>query len=67
MTKVAVYDNPATYCREGWVDGKMTMHVTAEILTSKGFNGHRCFPFQLNVGKWREGQILGDPGAIQTT
>ena len=65
MTKVAVYDNPATWRREGWVDGSMRMFITAELLLQKGFRGDRyAFPWQLNVGDWKEGQIIGDPDAI---
>ena len=65
MTKVAVYDNPDTFCREAWVDGKMTTFVSAHLLESKGFQGGSWFPFELNVGRWDAGMIIGDPEAME--
>lgn len=62
---VAVYDNPNTFRREGWKDGEMVMFVTLDLLMTKGFRGDRhAFPWQLNVGKWQDGRIVGDPNAI---
>ena len=61
----ATFDNPATMAREAWVNGRMIAHITADALIQKGFRGGPWFPFYLNIGEWREGMILGDPGAIK--
>lgn len=63
--KTCTYDNPATMCREAWRDKRLIAHVTAEFLFQKPTICHRIvIHMGLNVGDWKEGQILGDPEAI---
>lgn len=61
---VCVYDNPATWRREAWQDGKLVCDVAAAVLFQKGFNGDRNFPWVLNCGPWRGGEIRGDKDAL---
>jgi hypothetical protein len=65
--KVCVHDNPATWRREAWQDGKMLCDVAAEVLLQKGFKGHRDFPWILNHGPWQEGKLWGDRAALTVT
>jgi hypothetical protein len=61
----AVYDNPATMCREAWHDGRMLAHISATLMYTKGFNGYPTLPFYLNVGRdFVPGRILGDRSAL---
>lgn len=57
----AVYDNPATYCREVWKDGMLMAHISLDLMMTKGFNGNPNMHMALNSGPWKEGRILGDP------
>lgn len=60
----AVYDNPATMRREAWQDGRLVCDVSAAQLETRGWEGHRRFPFMLNVGYWSAGQLIGDRAAL---
>lgn len=62
--KTCIYDNPDTMAREAWQDGKFIGHTMAALLMSKGFRGHRDWPFYFNVGPWKSGQVIGDRAAL---
>lgn len=63
--KVCTFDNPDTLRRECWQDGKLVAFITAALMATKGFNGHRRMFFGLNIGPWKTGQLVGDPDAMQ--
>lgn len=63
-TKVCIYDNPATFAREAWMNGKLRGHTQATVLLSKGFNGGSWWPFYFNCGPWTPGRVIGDKEAI---
>jgi len=67
QVKCCVFDNPATWRREAYQDGKMLCDVSAELLLQKGFEGHRDFPWILNCGPWQEGRLVGDSKALTAT
>lgn len=60
MIKTCAYDNPSTFCRELYVDGKLICHYTAELLESVHGIPPRHFHMGANVGPWKSGQIVGD-------
>ena len=62
--KTAVFDNPATMCREMWQDGKLLAHLSADAMLQKGFRGHPTIPLPLNCGEWCPGRVDGDAAAI---
>jgi hypothetical protein len=64
IVTACVYDNPATWRREAYQDGKKICDVSAQVLLQKGFKGHRDFPWILNCGPWQEGKIWGDSAAL---
>lgn len=61
---VCVYDNPATMRRECWDDGVMIYAYSAELLMAKA---RPPIFFVANIGKWNEGQLVGEPMALTTT
>jgi hypothetical protein len=62
--KTCVYDNPNTMAREAWMNGRLLCHVTAEFLELAVIPTRFVIDMRLNVGRWKEGQKLGDPEAI---
>lgn len=64
--KTAVYDNPSSFCREAWQDGKLIAYISVGLLMEKGFRGHRRMPFMLNCGEWETGKVWGDAEAIKS-
>lgn len=66
--KTCTYDNPATMCREAWKDKRLIAHITADYLFQKPticpISPRFVIHMGLNIGDWKEGQILGDPEAI---
>ena len=61
------YDNPDTFSRECWQDGRLLCSYSAKILQSKGFEGSAQFFFGANIGPWRTGQMIGDRDAVVHT
>lgn len=62
--RCCVYDNPSLRRREAWQDGRLIAWIKAIVLMQKGFDGHSRLPFMLNVGSWKDGQIVGDAAAL---
>lgn len=63
---VCVIDNPATMHREAWKDGVILSSVSAIMLMSVDFSGHKSFDFRLNCGDWKSGFIhVGDVSAMK--
>lgn len=65
--KTCVFDNPATFSRECWQDGKLIAAYSAQILppfAKVATIPPRCFFFGANVGEWKNGQIIGDKDAL---
>lgn len=65
MPCAAIYDNPHTHCREWWIDGKLHVFVTRELLETA------CIPAgatgwlkREQARAWSSGAIDGDVGAI---
>lgn len=56
------YDNPATWARECWQNGKLLCHYKAELLFTQIPGEH--FFFGANIGPWKTGQVVGDISAI---
>jgi hypothetical protein len=63
---VCLIDNPVTFHREAWQDGIILSSISANLLMSSGFKGHRGIDFRLNVGlPWETGKIhLGREAAM---
>lgn len=59
--RTCVFDNPDTFRRECWQDGKLLAFITSALMATKGFNGNPQLFFGLNVGPWKTGQLLGMP------
>ncbi|NKF21591.1 hypothetical protein [Solimonas marina] len=53
----AVYDNPDTFCREYWQDGRLMAFVSANLLLKKVHEGR--LP-ALDGFAWRDGRLTGD-------
>lgn len=65
MSISCVYDNPATCCREGWIDGKLVFSYPMNLILSKAWPPPaERFHLGANVGDWNSGQIIGDELAI---
>jgi hypothetical protein len=63
--KTATYDNPRTWHREGWRDGKLVFSYSARLIMSKDWPPPaRLLHMGANVGDWKEGQLLGDAEAV---
>jgi len=52
-----VHDNPVTWCREYYRDGKLYLSICATALMSK------AWPYKAE--KWEPGRIVGDPAAMK--
>jgi len=63
---VCTIDNPATWRRECWQDGKLLCSYAANLLLIDPcpIPPHLFF-FGANIGDWDAGQIVGDPKAMQ--
>ncbi len=62
---VALYDNPATMCREAWRNGRLDGHLSASLLLNRSFRGDRSMPFWLNgAHPWKPGHVDGDSLAV---
>lgn len=59
---VCVYDNPATWCRECWQDGKLIYSYNWQVLD---LNPPIRLFFGANVGPWQEGRLVGDKQAME--
>jgi len=62
-TPSCIYDNPATWQRELWVDGRLDCFVTAELLLQKKWPW-RSEPPAAWLKQWEPGSMQGDPEAI---
>ncbi len=62
---VCTYDNPATWMRECWQDGKMICAYSFEILNAKPPIPAHAFFFGANVGIVQEGRVWGNPKAME--
>jgi hypothetical protein len=62
--KIAVYDNPATECRECWDDKVLHYSVSHRLLLDKHPIPARFFFLGANVGPFIPGRIIGDREAI---
>ena len=65
MSKVCVYDNPATMSRECWQDGKLLCSYSFNVLppfADKPIPAKHYF-FGANIGPWKTGQLVGNPEA----
>lgn len=63
--KTAVYDNPRTWWREAWKDGRLVCGISESLMYAKGFNGWPGMPFMLNCGRdFEPGKVRGDIEAI---
>jgi hypothetical protein len=63
--KYCVYDNPATMCREAWVDGRKIAFIIAELLIPKeGFFEAANDYVLREYGAWETGKISGDKDAL---
>jgi hypothetical protein len=65
---VCTFDNPNTFRRECWQDGRLICSYSASILPPyalKPIPGEHLF-FGANIGDWKTGQLLGDATAIQS-
>lgn len=61
----AVYDNPCTWRREAWANGRLVASIDSSLMYHKGFNGWSDMPFMLNCGRnFDAGTIRGNLGAI---
>jgi len=61
--KYCVYDNPATMCREAYIDGSKVAWIVAEQI--KPWSGiHTQFVSLVMFGAWKTGQIIGDKDAM---
>lgn len=64
-TKSCVYDNPATCCREGYIDGRLVFSYKMTLMLSKAWPPPaEKFHLGANVGDWNSGQIIGDELAM---
>lgn len=70
---VCVYDNPNTFFREVWQDGKLVCAYSAHLLLRKlaawetqPIPGDKLH-FGANIGNWREGQLIGDASAVRSS
>ncbi len=63
---ICVYDNPASFSRECWQNGKLLYAYSAEVvyLHQEGRFPPEAFFFGANIGPWKLGQISGDPRAM---
>jgi hypothetical protein len=62
---VCTYDNPATWRRECWQDGRLVCDYSAALLMQAEADPAMRLFFGANVGPWQEGQIMGDASAMQ--
>ncbi len=62
MSIVATYDNPKTMMREAHVDGQIIMAMSLKLM--EVLPDDFVWPMEVNVGPWKEGQIVGDPNAV---
>jgi len=61
----AVYDNPATFMREYWEDGKCLEAMSYLIIDRMVEYPPERFPFYFNQGEFTPGQIIGNEKAIK--
>lgn len=59
------YDNPTTWRRECWRDGRLLCAYDAGLFLLREWTmpAERFF-FGANIGDWKEGQLVGDPAAM---
>lgn len=60
------YDNPSTCRRECWQDGREICSYAMEVLQPFARNPVPAsyYFFGANIGPWKAGQMVGNPGAI---
>jgi hypothetical protein len=65
MTTSCIYDNPATWTRQMWMDGRMICSLSAKILLQREprWPWRRPPPAAWRA-PWQPGQIQGDPKAL---
>lgn len=64
---VCTYDNPATWMRECWQDGKLFRAYSADLLApfaQKPIPPEHFF-FGAAIGPWKEGRMVGDSAAME--
>ena len=64
MATLCTYDNPVTFLREVWIDGKKGSHLAAEIIEDPNFTGDKHLDFRLSTGPWLQGKCVGSIDAI---
>lgn len=59
-------DNPDTWARECWQNGRLIFSYSATLFFLKGSRPPppEKFFFGANIGDWKAGQIVGDPAAM---
>ena len=64
---VCTFDNPATYCRECWQDGRLLVSYSYDVLPgiARDPSPGRLFVLCANVGPWEPGRTWGDRAAIE--
>lgn len=62
---VCTFDNPATWQRECWQDGRLIYALSADFYFLREWTvpADRYF-FGANVGPWKTGRMVGDASAI---
>lgn len=65
VSVVCTYDNPNTFSRECWQDGRLIYALSEEVFfLTKWPLRPRDFFFGAAIGPWKDGQVVGDPAAI---
>lgn len=63
---ICTYDNPATWRRECWQDGRLLCFYSANLYFLKVWPiPARLYFFGANIGPWEDGQMVGDPAAMK--
>lgn len=63
---IATYDNPVSYSRERWIDGRLEWAVSAKMLHAVPEYSLpiRFRASMIRIGPWSPGHIYGDPLAV---
>ncbi len=66
---VCIYDNEATMQREAWQDGKlvalMDWCLVDGVIKDQPEGIYQMYPFFMNVGPFKQGQIIFDKEAME--
>lgn len=61
---VCVYDNPFTMRREAYHEKELKCFISAGLMGSNQFHGHKDLPFMINAGRWQSGRVRGHLHAL---